>query len=58
MSNLNEISIPFDADDALMWAIGREAELREERYRIAKLGFVGAMRRMRDVLLGLDPVSA
>jgi hypothetical protein len=56
--NLNEIHIPYDADEALTWAIGRESEMREERYRFARLGVVGALRRFREVLVGLDAVEA
>jgi hypothetical protein len=52
--NLNEINIPFDADEALVWAIGRESELREERYRIARLGLLGALKNFQAVLVGLD----
>ena len=56
--NLNEITIPFDADDALVWAIGRESELREEWYRAARLGVVGAFLKLREVIVGLDRVGA
>lgn len=57
MANLNEINVPPDADAAAAWAIREEYELRRESYDIARMGFVGAMQRIYEVIVGLDEVE-
>ena len=45
MCNLNELDEPDDADAAMAWAVQKEFEMRERRYRIAKEGLTGVMQR-------------
>lgn len=63
--NLNQVSIPYFADDALVWAVGREFDMRANRYRTARMGAAGAMAKMakaanrfRDAVMGLDATGA
>lgn len=63
--NLDGVHIPADADPAQVWAVGREFDMRQARYRTARLGVVGAMelatksaKKFTEAMLGLDRVFA
>lgn len=50
--NLNELTEYSDPVD--QWAARREFELRSDRYELARIGALGALRRVRDSLLELN----
>lgn len=53
--NLNEIVNRTDHhDEAAEWAAFHEFWLRDRHYQRAKLGVIGAIRRLTEVVSGLD----
>jgi len=54
MANLNELHVPEPGDDAAIWAAVREFEMRERRYRVARLGLAGAIRNLTAAVRHFD----
>lgn len=50
----DQLYIPVDGDETDVWAAMHEFELRQRRYRLAKLGLVGVLGEVRDAIERLN----